>query len=422
MQTILAMGCWGWGLLIAGVIYLGIFLWSRSLKIPPWLFLRPLDTPGTWRSLGKRVGDAGYPLPHPNQDALFKPSPRNRKIRQLPGDAGRLKSFGMPVLNSTDEVLRWLGLDFRAFLALADPTNRIRPGKSNYIEWSVPKKRGGLRIICSPKPRMKSVQRKIKEGILDRAPVHGAAHGFVRDRSIVTNASAHVGKSLILNLDLRNFFEHVRYPKVVGIFRWLGYNSEVSRCLAQLCTYQPNLGPVNMKGGVDDSVKFVWRAFRHAVQGAPTSPVLANLAVHRMDRRLSGAAKRFDATYTRYADDLTFSGDEPFKRGMIRFLPIVKLIIREEGFSMNYRKTRFMRPGERQEVTGVIVNEKTNARREDYDRLKAIIHNARKTGTLESQNRNQHPDFRSHLLGRVGHITRLNPSRGEKLLDAMRNL
>jgi hypothetical protein len=381
-----------------------------------------MGTPGNWHPLGERNGDVGYPVPYPNQDNVFKPSPRNRSIRQNPGDPGRLHSLGMPVLHSTVDLLAWLDLDFRAFLALADPSNRIRPGKSNYVEWCVPKKRGGLRIICSPKPRLKSVQLKIKESILDRAPVHLSAHGFVRDRSIVTNASAHVGKALILNLDLRNFFDYVRYSKVVGIFRWLGYNSEVSRCLAQLCTYQPNLGPVNKSRGEDDPVRCVWRAYRHAVQGAPTSPMLANLAVHRMDRRLSGLARRFAATYTRYADDLTFSGDESFKRGMIRFLQFAKLIICEEGFSMNYRKMRFMRPGERQEVTGVIVNQKTNARREDFDRLKAIIHNARKSGSLESQNHGGHPDFRAHLLGRIGHIGRLNPPRGQKLLESLRDL
>ncbi|HNO79866.1 MAG TPA: reverse transcriptase family protein [Phycisphaerae bacterium] len=421
-MMILALGCWSWVVIVVGVIYIGICLKSRSLTPIGWWHLEPLDTPGHWQPRGESKGDVGYPVPKPNQEKAYKPSPRNRNIRQSVGDPGRLNSFGMPVFHSTDDLLRWLNLDFRSFLALADPSNRIRPGKTNYVEWHVPKKSTGVRIICSPKPRLKSVQTKIKEGILDRAPVHGAAHGFVRNRNIVSNASAHVGKDLILNLDLRNFFDHVTYPQVVGIFRWLGYNSEVSRCLAQLCTYRPNLGPINKPRGEDDQIKCVWRAFRHAVQGAPTSPMLANLAVHRMDRRLSGLAKRFDATYTRYADDLTFSGDESFKRGMIRFLKCAKVIIRQEGFRLNHRKLRFMRPSQRQEVTGVIVNEKTNARREDYDRLKAIIYNARKAGSLESQNREGHSDFKAHLLGRIGHISKLNPARGQKLLDSLRGL
>ncbi|GJM24455.1 MAG: hypothetical protein DHS20C16_08700 [Phycisphaerae bacterium] len=259
---------------------------------------------------------------------------------------------------------------------------------------------------------------KIKEAILDSAPIHQAAHGFVRDRSIVTNASCHVNKPLVVNLDLKDFFDYVRYPRVIGIFRWLGYNLEVSRCLALLTTYRPNLGQLENA----HAPKFVCRQFRHAVQGAPTSPMLANLASYRLDRRMNGLAIRFHADYTRYADDLTFSGGEPFTRGMIRFLPLVKQIVVNEGFRLNHRKMRFMRPGERQEVTGVIVNEKPNARREDYDRLKAIIHNAKKASSLESQNRDGHSDFRAHLLGRIGHIGRLNPARGQKLLESMRTL
>ncbi len=168
-QMILGMGCWTWGLLIAGVIYLGLCLWSRSLK-SPWPFRQPLDTPGVWQPLGQRDGKTGYPVPKQNALECFKPAPRNRTLRQAPGDPGRLKSYGMPVLHSTDELLRWLNLDFRSFIALADPSNRVRPGKSNYVEWSVPKKRRGIRIICSPKPRLKAVQSKIKVAILDRPP------------------------------------------------------------------------------------------------------------------------------------------------------------------------------------------------------------------------------------------------------------
>ncbi len=344
--------------------------------------------------------------------------PNSKNLKQTPSNVQRLSELDLPLLENTDDVLRWTGCDFKALLALANPGRRVRPGKSNYIEWAAKKKRYGVRIICSPRPRLKAIQRKIKAEILDRAPVNGATHGFVRTRSIVTNAASHVGRKLIVNLDLRDFFEHIRVQQVFGVFRHLGYGSEVSRWLARLCTHSPQLGQPERGIGGHWVMR---RAPRHAVQGAPTSPALANLACLRLDRRLAGLAKKFDATYTRYADDLTFSGDEPFKRGMIRFLLLLHTIIRSEGFAENYRKRRFMRSGERQQVTGVVVNRRVNVARDEYDRLKAIIHNAKKTG-LDAQNRDNRPDFRAYLLGRAAHVAQLNPDRGRRLIEALRSI
>lgn len=348
-----------------------------------------------------------------------RPLPGARCYRQVPSDGARLRRSGLPSMETTDDVLGWLGIDLGAFLALANPMDRRQPPKSNYIEWTVPKKGSGQRLICSPKQRLRAAQQRIKHEILDRVELHEAVHGFRRGHSIITNARPHIGQALIVNLDLRNFFEYVRYPRVIGVFRWAGYSLEVSRCLSLLCTHRPATSALPK-----DSVwhHYAVRPSRHAVQGAPTSPALANLAVARLDRRLSGLARKFEANYTRYADDLTFSGGEPFKRGMIRFLPLVRKIIRSEGFMLNAHKMRFMRPGQRQEVTGVVVNSRTNVRREEYDRLKAIIHNAAKAGSLESQNRDEHPDFRAYLLGRAAHVRQLNPERGQRLIEALRAL
>ena len=364
--------------------------------------------PGSWLKSSLLVGEAGFPV---ERTLRKRPLPGSKRVRQAAGDAARLTAAGMPFLNDTRDILRWLGVDLRALVALADPTDRIRPKRTNYVEWAVPKKRHGVRVICAPKPRLKAFQRRIKAEILDRAALHPAAHGFVPERSIVTNAGEHVGKSLVVNLDLRDFFEHIRYPRVVGVFRRLGYSLEVSRWLALLCSHRPCLCPATPTGVTK---VYVRRAFRHAVQGAPTSPAIANLVCQRLDRRLAGLARRFEATYTRYADDLTFSGGEPFKRGMKRFLVLVKEIIRDEAFRLHLRKMRFMRPGQRQQVTGVVVNEKVNVRREEFDRLKAILHNAAKTG-LAAQNRDKRSDFRAYLLGRIAHVGNLNATRAERL-------
>ncbi len=149
-------------------------------------------------------------------------------------------------------------------------------------------------------------------------------------------------------------------------------------------------------------------------QGAPTSPALANLAAYRLDARLAGLATAAQASYTRYADDLVFSGGESFARSIGRFPIHVAAIALEEGFAVQHRKTRVMRQGVRQRAAGVVINQKTNMARDDYDRLKATLHNCVQFGPHE-QNKAGVADFRAHLAGRVAHANRLNPRRGERL-------
>src|SRR5262249_23329973 len=145
----------------------------------------------------------------------------------------------------------------------------------------------------------------------------------------------------------------------------------------------------------------------HLPQGAPTSPALANVCTYRADCRLSGLAKSAGAVYTRYADDLAFSGDDDFDRRAERFSVHVAAILHEEGLSVNHRKTRIMRRGVRQRLAGVVANERLNVARDDFDRLKAILTNCVRHGP-ESQNRDGHPSFRSHLEGRVGFVESIN--------------
>jgi len=154
--------------------------------------------------------------------------------------------------------------------------------------------------------------------------------------------------------------------------------------------------------------------WRHLPQGAPTSPALANLCAYRVDCRLSGLAKAAGAAYTRYADDLAFSGDEGFGRCVERFAVQAAAILMEEGFQVNHRKTRVMRRGVRQHLAGLVINEHMNLVREDFDRLKAILTNCVRHGA-ESQNREGHPAFRAHLEGRVGFVEMVNAAKGARL-------
>jgi len=155
----------------------------------------------------------------------------------------------------------------------------------------------------------------------------------------------------------------------------------------------------------------------HLPQGSPTSPALANLAAFGLDRRLEGLAARFGATYTRYADDLTLSGERTLMQRAGRIIALVEAIAADEGFRVNDAKTRVRSRAQRQLVTGLVVNERPNVTRADYDRLRAVLHDAATNGPAAA-NRSGHPDFRAHLLGRIAWVAATNPARAEKLHTA----
>jgi hypothetical protein len=152
----------------------------------------------------------------------------------------------------------------------------------------------------------------------------------------------------------------------------------------------------------------------HLPQGAPTSPALANLSAYRLDCRLAGLARATGSRYTRYADDLIFSGDEVFERQARRIQVQVCQIAMQEGFEVNTRKSRFMRQGVRQQLAGIVLNTHANYPRDEFDRLKAILHNSIRRGP-DGQNREARADFRAHLAGRISYVAMLNPARGRRL-------
>ena len=206
-----------------------------------------------------------------------------------------------------------------------------------------------------------------------------------------------------------------------GIFRTAGYPEPVAHKLTGLTT---NTLPVDEWAAVPrpstpPSIDAHHRLGRrlatpHIPQGAPTSPALANLAAFRLDRRLAGLASSLGATYSRYADDLTISGPRPLAERAAGVRATVKRIAREEGFAVNERKSRLTTRAGAQRVCGVVVNERLNVARGEYDVLKATLHNAARHGPA-SQNRARVPDFRAHLLGRIAWVESLHPERGQKL-------
>jgi GNAT superfamily N-acetyltransferase len=288
----------------------------------------------------------------------------------------------------------------------------------------LPRHGGPPRVIERPKARLKGLQRRVLHDVLDWIPAHDAAHGFTRGRSARSNAAAHTTRRVVMRFDLEDFFAAVCAPRVYGIFRAAGYPEPVAHTLTALST---NTVPIEEWAAVPrPTVPTLIQAHHrlgrrlatpHLPQGAPTSPALANLAAFALDRRLAGLAAALDATYTRYADDLTFSGSSRLLHQGERIRATVATIAREKGFAVNTRKSAVTTRAARQRVCGIVVNEHPNVARHEYDQLKAILHNAARRGP-SGENRAGVPDFRAHLLGRIAWVESLHPGRGAKLRSA----
>ena len=330
-------------------------------------------------------------------------------------------AWEIPAIESTDALAKWLGLQitelewFADLKALAYKTTD-RPKLAHYHYRVLAKRSGSIRLIESPKIRLKELQRQILSRILNRIPTHEAVHGFVKGRSIKTFTAPHAGQRVVLRMDLEDFFPSLSGARVQALFRTAGYPEPVADLLGGICT---NATPRKVWDGLDVDVNRLWEtrtlyARPHLPQGAPGSPALANLCAYRTDCRLAGLARAAGAVYTRYADDLAFSGSEEFERCVERFSIHVAVILEEEGFRVNHRKTRIMRRGVRQHLAGLVVNEHVNVRRTDYEALKALLTNCVRLGP-ESQNRDKHPSFKSRLEGKVAFVESINLAKGRTL-------
>lgn len=253
-----------------------------------------------------------------------------------------------------------------------------------YTHFTINKRNGTPRQIWSPIPRLKFVQRWILENILNNLTTHGAAHGFVRGKSIVTNAAVHSNSALLIKLDVKDFFPSVHWRRVKGVFRHAGYPEQIATLLALLCTESPRQ-MVQQNG----KTYYVALSDRALPQGAPTSPALTNIVCLNLDRRLTGLADKMGLRYSRYADDLTFSlpanststenATQPSDHNQLigQLLGSVHKILREEGFILNGDKTRIIRMGNQHTVTGMVVNGEGVPRvpRKIKRMLRAALHN-----------------------------------------------
>lgn len=292
--------------------------------------------------------------------------------------AKNLFDKNVPIIYDQIHLSRLLGFSEQYLYGVSNDSTKF------YRYFEIPKKSGGIRKIAEPLPNLKEIQRWILEEILYKFKVSDYSKAYVKGRSIKDNARFHRGQKMVLSMDIADYFNSIKFNKVYGLFYKIGYKVDVSVMLASLCCLNRSLP-----------------------QGASTSPALSNLITVKLDNRISGFAKKNNIRYTRYADDMTFSGE--FDCGMI--IKFVKRVLLEEGFSLNETKTRVRYYYEKQEVTGIIVNKKLQAPISLRKKLRQDMYYIEKYGLNShlSKTKNTKANYIKHLLGIANFILFINP-------------
>lgn len=330
-----------------------------------------------------------------------------------------LRSQDLPALETAVDLAQFLEIPLAElrFLTFHREVSQV----NHYKRFEIPKKRGGTRLISAPMPRLKAAQRQVLEKILNRVAVEPAAQGFCNGRSILSNARPHVGRAVVINFDLQDFFPSITFPRVKGVFHHLGYSEEVATLLALLTT-EPEIDEVE----IDEQTFFVHRGPRRLPQGSPASPAITNVLCRRLDRRLTGMAQKLGFTYSRYADDLSFSRPDKAPAALYQLLRRVKSIVEHENFRLHPEKTRVMHKGRRQEVTGLVVNNGLSVDRRELRRLRALLFQIDKDG-LAGKNWHGVPGekgglFWSTVLGYGQFVRMVDPTKGTDLVARIRDL
>ena len=261
--------------------------------------------------------------------------------------AWRLNSQGLPIVFSGAHFSQLVGYETAYLYGASNQPSRY------YRRFLVKKKDGTEREIAEPLPSLKEVQHWILENVLNNMPVSIYAKGFAKGSSTRHGARFHRKQPLVLNLDINKFFTNISYKYVAAVFREAGYSKSVTGLFTHLCL---------LDGGLP--------------QGAPTSPYLANLVLRQFDEVIGSYCVENKIRYSRYADDMTFSGAFELKN-------VIGLVAKElsfYGLRLHPRKTKVMSKNSRQEVTGIVVNERINAPRDLRRQLRQLNHYIKKYG------------------------------------------
>ncbi|MCR9288434.1 MAG: reverse transcriptase family protein [Bacteroidetes bacterium] len=319
----------------------------------------------------------------------------------------QLNALALPMIHNAKDWAEAMGMPAEKISWLC--YHRKAATIDHYHRFKIPKSKGGFRTIASPKPMMRQAQSWILENILEHIPLHDAAMAFRPGRSIAENAQRHQNGGVIIRIDLKDFFPSIKFPRVKGIFKSFGYNEGMATLFALVST-----DAARINAELDGQKYFVALSERYLPQGACTSPTLTNIICRNMDKRLEGLAQKFGFTYTRYADDLVLS--HPDKDTKVDFLiRCVENIISEEGFIVHPEKTMIMRPHNRQNVTGIVVNDTPNVSRRDLRNFRSFLHHYETKGE-EAMTKKLGKNARSYAQGYWSFIYMVNKEVAMKIL------
>lgn len=297
-----------------------------------------------------------------------------------------MKEKDLPPIFELKHLSEMVGIDEKILVQVIQGSDYF------YRDFLIPKRLGGTRQISVPSPVLLHAQRWINEQILSKLHVHDAAHGFVRGRSVVTNARMHLGKPEVLKMDLEDFFPSIQFRRVVKVFLRAGYSVAVSFFLSSLCCRDKILP-----------------------QGAATSPSLSNIITNRMDVAISNYAAKQGLSYTRYADDIVLSGDKIGREVINR----ISWLAQESGFSINSNKTRILRGKTQKIITGVSISSgKLSLPRKTVRSIKLDAYHLLKRGYYEHARAtsNFDPILMERLQGRIGFWLQVDPNNSTALI------
>lgn len=305
--------------------------------------------------------------------------------------ATNLRTNNMPIIFDSRHLAMLIGISANELYSYYSLAEKL------YSEVIIPKKSGGNRLLNVPSENLKYIQKWILNNIIYNIECHDSATGFIPEKSIVENATPHIGKECVINLDMKDFFPSINYIRIFNLFKHLGYTDHLSMIFSGLCTYESALP-----------------------QGSPASPYLSNLICSRLDNRFEILANYIGASYTRYADDITFSG----KKEITRYIKLMKRVIKDEGFEVNEKKVRVHYQYHKQMVTGLIVNEKLSVPIKTKKYLRQQIYYAQKFGvssSLEQQGVTK-SNYQGHLFGMAYFIKMVEPKAGDTFIEQLNHI
>ncbi|MBX7224693.1 MAG: retron St85 family RNA-directed DNA polymerase [Chitinophagales bacterium] len=318
----------------------------------------------------------------------------------------------LPTFSDVQDLAAKMGIDLSTLRFLS--FHRKVSKNCHYHSYEIKKKSGGTRNISVPKGKLKKAQHWVLQNILNKIEINDSAHGFIKGKSIVTNAQQHVNKAVIINLDLKDFFPTIHYKRVKGLFIKLGYPEQLAIIFSLLCTH------AHTEEVFLDGIRYyVQNGERFLPQGSPASPAISNLICYKLDKRLDGLAKKYGAVYSRYADDITFSLDD--NENISKLLFYAHKIIEGEDLQINKAKTHIMRKNAQQKVTGIVVNQQPTVERRILRKFRALLHNILKNGWQEQKWGNGSNLLHS-IEGYINYIHMVHPTKAQSYRVSLKTI